>query len=120
MMKRVVKSVLLLLLVVVMASCSSEQRALSHMRSLTAQIEKKGQDYSIEEWKDAYYEFKEIDDSVNKDKFSPKQKQEYTELQARCVKSFAKSSVKAVKDGISTYIKEGIDIVKGVIDGILE
>ena len=119
-MKRTVKTLAVLILALVLVSCSAERRGISHMRSLTTTIERHGDSYSIEEWKDAYDEFKAIDSSIDKSKLTPKQRQEYVELQTRCVKSFATSSVKSVKDGIATYIKEGIDVVKSVIDAILE
>lgn len=110
----------LIMLAVMLSSCSAERRALGQMRSLTTNIERHGEDYSIDEWKDAYLEFKEIDDKLDKTKLSPKQQQEYTQLQGRCIRTFAKSSVQNVKDGIATYLKEGIGIVKDIIDGILD
>ena len=119
-MKKIFKYLMLFMVVLLMASCSAERRGISHMRTLTNHIEREGASYSVDEWKDAYQEFRDIDNSIDKSKLSPEQRKEYTELQARCVKSFAKSSVSAVKEGIVTYVKEGIGIVKEIIDAILE
>ena len=119
-MKKTVRLLMMLMLALMLASCSAERRGISHMRSLTTEIERHGADYSIDEWKEAYQEFKDIDGSIDKSKLKPRQKQEYTDLKARCVKTFASSSVKNVKEGIVNYIKEGIDVVKDVIDAILE
>lgn len=119
-MRKVLRLCMMLTLALMLVSCSAERRGISQMRTLTAQIERQGSDYSVNEWKDAYYRFKAIDDSMDSSKLTPSQRSEYSELKARCVKSFAKSSVKAVKDGISDYIREGVDVVKGIIDAVLE
>lgn len=119
-MKKLLNYCMLIMVVALMASCSTERRAISQMRTLTTHIERDGNNYSVDDWVEAYQEFREIDSSIDQSKLSPAQRNEYTALQARCIKSFAKSSVSTVKEGIANYIKEGVSIVKEIIDAILE
>ncbi len=103
-----------------LASCSTERRALSQMRSLTHQVETKGEYYDVQDWKDAYAEFKAIDDKVDPKKLTDEQAAEYGELKGRLVSKFAKCSVSSVVNSVSSYINQGVGIIKGIVDGLLK
>lgn len=107
---------MLLLLAAVLTSCSTERRALSQMRGLTYDIETKGQYYTNEDWKEAYEEYKRIDDKMDVKKLNDEQQKEYGELQARCLTSFAKCKVETVIDSIKSYLNQGAGFLKGIMD----
>ena len=91
------------------------------MRTLTHQVETRGDYYDAEDWEAALEKYKMIDAKMeDKSKLSPAQLKEYGELKGRCVAKFAKSSVQKVVDSVSTYINEGVGILKGIIDGLKE
>ncbi len=103
-----------------LASCSSERRALNQMRRLTYEVEAKGQYYDAEDWQEAYNDFKAIDDRMDVRKLSNEEAAEYGELKGRIVSKFAKSSVSSVVNAVSTYVNQGIGIVRGIVDGLLK
>ena len=94
-----------------LASCSTERRALN---------ETKGEYYDVEDWKEAYAEFRAIDDRMDIKKLTNEQAAEYGELKGRLVSKFAKCSVQSVVNSVTNYIKQGSGIIKGVIDGLLK
>ena len=119
MKRKIFFSVAILSLALLSTSCSSERRALSQMRTLTHQIETRGDYYEAEDWEAALEKYKKIDAKMeDKSKLSPAQLKEYGELKGRCVAKFAKSSVQKVVDGVTKYINEGVGIIKGIIDGL--
>lgn len=103
-----------------LASCSTEQRALRQMRNLAYDVENKGMYYDADDWRDAYSEFKAIDAKVDARKLNSQQAAEYGELKGRIVSSFAKCSVASVVNAVSSYINQGIGVVKGIVDGLLK
>lgn len=118
-MKTTIKNLcLLLMLLVMMTSCSTERRALSQMRTLTHDIETKGQTYDRQDWQDAYAEYKTINDKMDVQKLNREQQREYGELQARCVAGFAKCQVENVVDQVKAWINQGSGFVKGLMDAI--
>lgn len=116
-MKTIAKRLcLLLLLGAMLASCSTEQRALRQMRTLTYNIERHGDTYTNEDWKEAYDDYKKIDDKMDVKKLSSEEQREYGELQSRCLSEFAKCKVESVIDAVRAYINQGAGFLKGLLD----
>ena len=103
-----------------LASCSTERRGLNQMRKLTYEVEAKGQYYDVEDWKDAYEDFRRIDDRMDVRKLTNEQAAEYGELKGRLVSKFAKCSVQSVVNSVTNYINQGAGIIKGIVDGLLK
>lgn len=117
MMKKIAKKmVVLLMLAALLISCSTERRALGQMRTLTHNIETRGQYYDNDDWRDAYAQYKRIDDKMDVKKLNDEQQKEYGELQARCITSFAKCKVESVVDSLRSYINQGAGFLKGLMD----
>lgn len=117
------KKILFLLMVVLtlgLASCNTQQRALNQMRSLTYDIETHGQNYSVEDWQNAYEDFRAINDKIDTRQLNDTQRSEYGELKGRCISKFAKCAVKNVVNSVTGIISEGAGILKGIIDGLTE
>ncbi len=112
--------IFLIVAMLTLASCSTERRGLNQMRKLTNEVEAKGQYYDVEDWKEAYADFRAIDEKVDIKKLNNEQAAEYGELKGRLVSKFAKCSVQSVVNSVSSYINEGKGIIKGVIDGLLK
>lgn len=108
----------LCLMLLGLSSCSSERRALSQMRTLTENVERNGDNYSVQEWKDAYDQFKEIDASIDQQKLTPQQKEEYTEMQGRCLKQFASSSVSNIVSAAKSIMAAGSSFLQGILKGL--
>ncbi len=111
---------LLTVSLLLLSSCSTERRALSQMRTLTHQIETRGDYYDNEDWKRAYDRYQRIDEKMDTSRLTQEQAKEYGELKGRCVAKFAKSKVEQVVEGVAKYVNQGIGILKGIIDGITE
>ena len=57
--------IFLIVAMLTLASCSTERRGLNQMRKLTNEVEAKGQYYDVEDWKEAYADFRAIDEKVD-------------------------------------------------------
>jgi hypothetical protein len=90
------------------------------MRKLTYEVETKGQYYDVQDWKDAYDDFRAIDDRMDVRKLTNEQAAEYGELKGRLVSKFAKCSVQSVVNSVKNYINQGAGIIKGIVDGLLK
>jgi len=112
--------ILLIAAVLTLASCNTERRALNQMRRLTYEVETQGQYYDVDDWQDAYSDFRAIDERMDVRRLTPEEAAEYGELKGRIVSKFAKSSVQSVVNSVSTYINQGIGIVKGIVDGLVK
>lgn len=116
-MKKIVRNIIILLMVgTMLASCSTERRALSQMRNLTYEVEARGEYYTQEQWQDAYEEYKRIDDKMDVKKLKPEQQKEYGELQARCLKQFAKCKVESVVDRVKAYVRQASGFLHELLD----
>lgn len=106
----------LFIMLVAFASCNTQQRSITQLRSLANDIEQNGQYYNTQDWKDAYATYQDINSRIDSQRLTSQQRQELGQLKGRCVSGFAKSSVKSIKNAIS----EGAGIVQGIIEGILQ
>lgn len=117
-MKTIVRNfAVVAMLALMLTSCSTERRALSQMRSLTNRIEMRGDNYSTQDWENAYEDYKAIDAKMDAKKLTPEQQQEYGELKARCLKSFAKSKVESITSSLRSLINQGMGFLKGILEG---
>ena len=112
--------ILIIVAMLTLASCSTERRGLNQMRKLTYEVETKGQYYDVQDWKDAYDDFRAIDDRMDVRKLTNEQAAEYGELKGRLVSKFAKCSVQSVVNSVKNYINQGAGIIKGIVDGLLK
>lgn len=117
-MKPMVKRMALLLMMAsLLASCSTEKRALYEMRHFTTQLEQRSDRYDKEDWHEAWAEYKKIDAKMEDIReLKPEQQKEYGELQARCIKQFAKSKIRNVVDSIKAYLNQGAGFLRGLLN----
>lgn len=104
----------LIVMVLTLSSCNTQYRAMGQLRSLTNEIERNGEFYNGQDWKNAYAEYQDINSRIDQQRLTSQQRQELGQLKGRCVAGFAKSSVKSIKNAIS----EGAGIIEGIIDGL--
>lgn len=109
---------MIMMLAMMLTSCSTERRALGQMRTLTHNIETKGDTYTMQDWKDAYEDYREIDARMDVKKLNNEQQKEYGELQARCITSFARCKVEGVVNAVRAYVNQGSGFLRGLVDGL--
>lgn len=99
-------------------SCSTKTSAINDLRSLQERIEKKGENYTVEDWKEAKEKFEKINAQIekNKDKYTAEEYEEIGRLEGLCLSSFAKSVIGNVKNKVTN----AASAIKGLIDGIKE
>ncbi|MCQ2244298.1 MAG: hypothetical protein MJZ32_08560 [Bacteroidaceae bacterium] len=112
MKQKIMKVALALVLVASASSCSTEYRTLSRMEKLTNNIEKYGERYTVEDWKEAISDYKAIEKDIKRCNFTSEERERMGEMEGRAVASFAKWAGDKVK-GVYT---EG----KGFLNGILD
>lgn len=116
------KKYLMLLATIMMlgltTSCNTQQHAINQMRSLTYEIEAKGDTYQPEDWKAAYEDYKKIDEKLDNNKLTEQQRAEVGELKGRCLATFAKCSVGSIVKVVKGALSEGAGIVKGILNGL--
>ncbi len=100
------------------SSCSTKTSAINDLRSLQERIEKKGETYTVEDWKEAKEKFEKINAQIekNKDKYTAEEFEEIGRLEGLCLSSFAKSVIGNVKNKVTN----AASAIKGLIDGIKE
>lgn len=118
MKKTVIRLAMVLAIGVMLSSCSAERRALGQMRTLTSNVERYGDRYDIDDWKDALEDFKAIEKKMDGRKLTAEQQREYGELKGRCVAAFARCQLENAGDLFRNYLNQGGGMVKGLLKGL--
>lgn len=118
MKKTVIRLALVLAVSLVLSSCSAERRALGQMRTLTSNVERYGESYDIDDWKEALEDYKAIEKKMDGRKLSSEQQREYGELKGRCVAAFARCQLGNAGDFLRNYLNQGGGMVKGLLEGL--
>ncbi len=114
MKQKIMKVALALVLVASASSCSTEYRTMSRMEKLTNRIEKYGDRYTVQDWKDAINDYKDIERDINRCNFTAKEREKMGEMEGRAVATFTKWAGDKAK-GIFT---EGKGFINGILEGL--
>lgn len=95
-------------------SCQTKQSAISDLRALSQELRMNGDNYSINDWKDAGERYYKINKRITKHsgEYSDTEVTEIAELNGQCVSSF--------KDGAITKVKGAAGAVKAFIEGLMK
>lgn len=107
------KVALVLALVVSASSCSTEYRTLSRMEKLTNRIEKNGDRYTLNEWRDALTDYKNIEQDIKRCNFTSEERERMGEMEGRAIATFAKWAGDKVKGTVT----EGQGLIRGILEG---
>ena len=110
---------LALLAIVLLSSCSAKQVAYSDLKKYTHELREYSQDYTVNDWKDAAIDFKDIASRIEKYDYSREKKREIRRMEGECagylLKGAGTSVIRSVIN-ISEEIKAGVE---GFLDIIL-
>ena len=110
---------LALLAIVLLSSCSAKQVAYSDLKKYTHELREYSQDYTVNDWKDAAIDFKDIASRIEKYDYSREKKREIRRMEGECagylLKGAGTSVIRSVLN-ISEEIKAGVE---GFLDIIL-
>lgn len=97
-----------------LASCQTKQSAISDLRSLSQEMTLYGDNYSINDWKEAGQRYYEINKRIRKHTgdYTNAEMQEIGELNGKCVRSFTEGAVTKVQGAVAT--------LKSFIEGFLK
>lgn len=87
---------------------------MSRMEKLTNRIEKYGERYTVEDWKVALNDYKDIEMNIKRCNFTAEEREKMGELEGRAVATFAKWAGDKAR-GIFT---EGKGILNGILEGL--
>ena len=114
-MKKYLKIFLLALVVIATtSSCSTEYRTLSRMNKLTNRVEKYGEYYTADDWRDALDTYKQIAQDTKQCNFTPKEREQMGEMEGRCIASFTRWA----GDKVAGIFTHGKGLIKGFLDGL--
>ena len=120
-MKKIQGITLLLVMtaVVLLSSCSSKQVAYSDLKKITHELRDYSDDYTLNDWKDAALDFKDIVARVSRYDYSAEKRREIRRMEGECagylLKGAGTSAVRSVFN-ITEEIKAGVE---GFLDIIL-
>lgn len=104
-------------LLCVLCSCQSkEERVISGLEKLAAQIDKRADSFTDKDWEDAMIKYEELHRQALECDFTQEQLKELGRVEGRLTTIFAKEGTKK----IGRNIKDLIDGGKAVIDGFLQ
>ena len=107
-----VKLVTILLLSLYLFSCSvGKQNPIVQLEKLTEDIREHHEEYSAEDWKEAYARYEQIAADMENYQYTKDEAEKIGQLEGECAGYFVKSAVMSL-DGIKSEIKgfvEGLD-----------
>ena len=111
---------LALMAIVLLSSCSAKQVAYSELKKITHELREYSQDYTVNDWKDAAIDFKDIATRIEKYDYSREKKREIRRMEGECAGYLLKGagttvirSVLNITDEIKAGIEGFLDIILG-------
>lgn len=111
---------LALMAIVLLSSCSAKQVAYSDLKKITHELREYSQDYTVNDWKDAAIDFKDIATRIEKYDYSREKKREIRRMEGECAGYLLKGagttvirSVLNITDEIKAGIEGFLDIILG-------
>lgn len=95
-------------------SCQTKQSAISDLRQLSQEMQMYGNNYSINDWKEAGQRYYDINKRIKKHTgdYTNDEVQEISELNGKCVRSFTEGAV--------TKVQGAVGALKSFVDGFLK
>lgn len=119
-------SLVTLILLIFLCACSSKQDPVNKLEDLVEELQDESEDYSPKDWERLAQTYAEIEQDLQKYEYTDEELKEIGKLKAKCFRSFAKSSAKALKstmhnfkmqlDGASEEIEDALDEFKDIFD----
>lgn len=102
-----------LFLTMLLASCSTQQSAISELRTFSHELEMNSENYTLSEWSSAGKQYYVINKRIKKhaSDYSDSETQEIAELNGKCVRMFA--------EGAKDKASNALEMVKSFIGGFL-
>lgn len=97
-------------LLLALTSCQTKRTAINDLRTLSNEMQVYGDNYSLNEWKDAGQRYYNINKRIKNHMadYSDEEVQEISKLNGQCLKSFTQGAIDKVK-GAGAAIKSLID-----------
>ena len=101
-----------------MIGCKSKQTPINKLENLTEEIQENAQNYTEEDWKATAEELELIENEIEqyKSEYTDEELKEIGRLKGILLAQYTKYSIKSIKNGVESTIKE----VEGVIDGFMK
>lgn len=101
-------------LLLTLTSCQTKRTAINDLRTLSNEMQVYGDNYSLNEWKDAGKRYYNINKRIkgHMADYSDEEVQEISRLNGQCLRSFTQGAVNKVQGAASA--------IKSLIDGFLK
>ena len=106
------------LLALSVASCSTKQTPIDCLTQLSEQLDKSDAKYSEEEWVALGSELEEIEEEVQKNKYTEEELQEINRLKGKCLGKLAKKAANDFADELGNFLKGSAGMLDGFMDEI--
>ena len=112
--------------VALFTSCDKRQSAIDDLESFSEELKENASEYTNEDWEEAGNQYQMLVEQVDQYEYTDEELKEIGKLKAKCFRSFAKSSAKALKstmhnfkmqlDGASEEMEDALDEFKDIFD----
>ena len=110
-----------ILFLMTLSSCQTkEERVIQKMESLSARIEKDGENFEKEDWDVALQEYQQLQKDAADCDFSSEQLRELGRVEYKLTAIMTREGAKSFGRGVGDALQNGNQVLKGVIDGINE
>lgn len=102
-----------------LCSCSSKQNPVDKLEDLVEDLQEESEEYSSKDWERLAQTYAEIEQDLQKYEYTDEKLKEIGKLKAKCFRSFAKSSAKALKSTMHNF-KMQLDGASGEFEDALD
>lgn len=106
------KYLLIMVVALLLTGCSAKRTAMNDLRHFTTQLQTHGNEYTVEDWKEAAVDFKNISDRISKHEYTAEEREEIGRMKGECLASFGKSVVNKITNAASE--------LKGLFEGLIK
>ena len=118
------KSCLLIMLCLTLSACNMTDKRVAEFRTLTEQVERRGERFTTKEWQEAYQKYNQLLADFNDLQLTEEQADTVFYLKQRfrkaCVHSTKETTESVFEEVITTIVDETTDIFSDVVDNSVE
>lgn len=115
-MKKLLVNLLALVLCISIQACNPDKTAYESLENFTERLEQKNADWSEADWDDAFQNYSEIVQTLERYNYSDEQLESIGRLEGKCMAIFLRHGFETASEKASSALRE----VSGALEGFLE
>lgn len=107
-MKKTVTFIFCCIVICLAVACNQKKKTMDDLQDLTEQVEKKGAQYSRENWEDVYNKYTEISDRITQQKYSNEELRTIGRLKMRFFTACAKQGCNTFGNMLNNFFQQSV------------